>query len=279
MAVFFNDRFLENEEALLHVSDLSMQRGYAVFDFFRTVNAVPLFMHDHLERFFGSAAGMHLPVNKSREELSAIITELEKKSTLPETGIRIMLTGGYSADSYQPAMPNLVITCNPVKTATQEDFEKGISIITYKHQRELPHIKSINYLTAVWLQPLLKEKKADDVLYHNDESITEFPRSNVFMVTDKNVLATPARNMLKGITRKHVLSLAAEMMAVEERDIPVDELMNAAEVFLTSTTKKILPVLKADERMIGDGRPGKFTQTLYQKFLTLEKHAAHLVSL
>jgi D-alanine transaminase/branched-chain amino acid aminotransferase len=279
MAVFFNDRFLENEEALLHVSDLSMQRGYAVFDFFRTVNAVPLFMHDHLERFFGSAAGMHLPVNKSREELSAIITELVKKSTLPETGIRIMLTGGYSADSYQPAMPNLVITCNPVKTATQEDFEKGISIITYKHQRELPHIKSINYLTAVWLQPLLKEKKADDVLYHNDESITEFPRSNVFMVTDKNVLATPARNMLKGITRKHVLSLAAEMMAVEERDIPVDELMNAAEVFLTSTTKKILPVLKADERMIGDGRPGKFTQTLYQKFLTLEKHAAHLVSL
>ncbi len=278
MAVFFNDRFLENEEALLHVSDLSMQRGYAVFDFFRTVNGVPLFMNDHLERFFGSAAGMHLPVNKSREELSAIITELIKKSTLPETGIRIMLTGGYSADSYLPASPNLVISCNPVKTATQEDFEKGISIITYKHQRELPHIKSINYLTAVWLQPLLKEKKADDVLYCNNESITEFPRSNVFMVTDKNVLVTPARNMLKGITRNYVLTIAAEMMPVEERDIAVDELMNAAEVFLTSTTKKILPVVRADGRMIGDGRPGKFTETLYQKFLEHEKHAAHLVS-
>lgn len=278
MAAYFNERFLENEESLLHVSDLSMQRGYAVFDFLRTVNAVPLFITDHLDRFFASAAGMHLPVNKSKEELNFIISELIKKSSLAEAGIRIMLTGGYSADSYLPASPNLVITCNLVKTATKEDFEKGIAIIIYRHQRELPHIKSINYLTAVWLQPLLKEKQADDVLYYNRESITEFPRSNVFIVTDKNVLVTPARNMLKGITRKHVLSIAAGMMTVEERDITIDELMNAAEVFLTSTTKKILPVVKADGKMTGDGRPGKFTQVLYQKFLELEKHSAHLVS-
>ena len=274
MAVFLNDRFLENENAFLHVSDLSIQRGYAVFDFFRTVNSVPLFMADHLNRFFASASALYLPVRKTKEELSAIIDELIKKSSLDETGIRIMLTGGNSADSYHPAEPNLIITCNPVKTTTEQDFEKGISVITYKHQRELPHVKSINYLTGVWLQPLLKEKKSDDVLYYNNESITEFPRSNVFIVTNKDVLVTPAKNTLKGITRKYILSLATEFIQVKEKDITLDELMNASEVFLTSTTKKILPVVKIDGKIIRDGRPGKFTNLLYQKFLELEKGVA-----
>ncbi len=279
MAVFINDHFVKNEDALLHISDLSMQRGYAVFDFFRTVNGMPLFMDDHLERFFASAAAMHLAVNKSREELSVVIHELIKRASLAEAGIRIMLTGGYSADSYQPAEPNLIITCSPVKTATQKDFEKGLSVITHEHQRELPHIKSINYLMAVWLQPLLREKQADDVLYFKNNIITEFPRSNVFIVTAGHKLVTPSHNILSGITRKKILLLAPEIIPVEERDISVDELMNAAEVFLTSTTKRILPVVKIDGKTIMDGKPGKLTGQLYHKFLELEKSWPQIVKI
>lgn len=278
MAVFFNDRFLENDEALLHVSDLSIQRGYAVFDFFRTINGIPLFMEDHLERFYRSSDAMHLPVEKSREELSAIVHTLIKSSSLTEAGLRLMLTGGYSADGYHPAQPNLVITCNPVKTASPADFEKGYVIITHEHQRELPQIKSINYLMAVWLQPLLKEKQVDDVLYFKNNIITEFPRSNVFIVTKDNKLVTPAHQVLAGITRKNVLRLAAELITTEERDITVDELMNASEVFLTSTTKKVLPIVKIDNTFIGNGKPGAITSMLYQKFLALEKSVTHLVS-
>ena len=189
-----------------------------------------------------------------------------------------MLTGGYSADSYHIAEPNLVITCNPVKTASQIDFEKGFSIITYEHQRELPSVKSINYLMAVWLQPLLKENSADDLLYYKNNIITEFPRSNVFIVTPDNKLATPGRNVLKGITRKNILSLAQEM-PVQERDITVDELLNAPEVFLTATTKKIIPVLKINDCIISNGKPGPVTSKLYNKFLELEKSITHLVSL
>lgn len=278
MAAFLNNRFVENNEAVLHVSDLSMQRGYGIFDFFRTVNGMPLFMKDHFDRFYSSAEAMHLPVGKNKEELAAIIYELIKKSGLTETGLRIMLTGGYSADSYHPSTPNLLITCNPVKTATTDDFEKGISIITHKYQRELPHIKSINYLMAVWLQPLLKEKMVDDVLYYNKESITEFPRSNVFIVTADNKLVTPANNILKGITRKHILSIAGEVLPVEERNITVDELMKAKEIFATATSRKILPVLKVNDKLIGNGKPGAVTATFYKKFIELEKSSHHLVS-
>lgn len=276
--VFLNDRFVENEEAVLHVSDLSMQRGYGIFDFCRTINGIPLFLEDHLQRFYNSAAAMHLSVKYNTAELSSIIHELIQRSSIAEAGIRIMLTGGYSKDGYQLAEPNLIITCNPVNVINDNDFRKGYSIITHQYQRELPYIKSINYLMAVWLQPLLKEKQADDLLYYNKESITEFPRCNVFVVTADNKLVTPSKNILQGITRKNVLSIAKEMMTVEERNIPVEELMNASEVFLTATTKKVLPILKIDGKIVGNGKPGNVTTALYQKFLELENSVAHLVS-
>ncbi len=271
MAAYINNKFVTNEESLLHVKDLSIQRGYAAFDFFRTINGVPLFIDDHLDRFYTSAAAMHLQLNKSREEIKDIAQGLIKQANIPEAGIRLMLTGGYSADGYQLAEPNLIITCNPAKTTTYEDFEKGFSIITHQHQRELPHIKSINYLMAVWLQPLLKEKQADDVLYYTKESITEFPRCNVFIVTQENKLATPAHNMLPGITRKNVLKLATGLLEIEERNIPVEELATAKEIFLTATTKKIIPIVKVNGKQVGDGKPGEYTKKLYQQFLELEK--------
>ncbi|MBK8609424.1 MAG: aminotransferase class IV family protein [Chitinophagaceae bacterium] len=270
MAVYLNNRFLENENALLHVSDLSMQRGYAIFDFFRTVNGIPLFLPDHLDRFFASAGAMYLPVKQSREELASIIIELIKRTPIPEAGIRMMLTGGYSADHFQPAEPNLLITCNPIRMFDRSDFEKGFSIITYEHQRNLPHIKSINYQMGVWLLPELKKQQADEVLYYNNNIITEFPRSNIFIVTPQNKLVTPKRNMLMGVTRKHVLTLAADILPAEERDISLDELLQSREVMLTSTTKRIVPVLKINNRHIGDGKPGKITTILYEKLIAAE---------
>ncbi len=271
MSVFLNNSFLEDEKAMLHVSDLSMQRGYAVFDFFRTVNGVPLFMHDHLDRFYASGSAMRLPIGHTREELMVIVQELIARSALSEAGIRLMLTGGYSQDGFQPAEPNLLITCNPIKTVSDTAIKQGVSIITYQHQRELAHIKSTNYLMAVWLQPLLKQEGADDVLYYNNETVTEFPRSNVFMVTKDGTLVTPAHHMLKGITRQKILLLAKELMPVEERNITVEELVTAREIFLTSTTKKVLPVVKLNGKIIHDGTPGAASLLLYEKFTALEQ--------
>ena len=278
MTAYINDRFVTGEEATLHVSDLSVQRGYAVFDFFRTIKGIPLFLVDHLDRFYSSAKGFHLEIRKSREEIKNIIFELISRSSIEEAGIRMTLTGGYSTDTYTPAETNLIITCNPVKTASANDFEKGIAAITYEYQRDLPQIKSINYQHAVWLQPLLKEKKADDVIYYKNNIITEFPRSNIFIVTPDGILATPLHNVLAGITRKHIIALSANIESAEIRDISKEELLSASEVFLTSTTRKIMPVLAIDGKPVGDGKPGTVTEKLYRCFLQLEKDSTHLVS-
>lgn len=270
MAIYFNNRFLQNDEAMLHISDLSIQRGYAIFDFFRTVDGIPLFLQDHLDRFYASAKAMHLNIKQTREELAGIIIELIKQTAVQEAGIRLMLTGGYSPDSFEPAEPNLIIICNPIKMFDVADFEKGFSVITHEYQRDLPLIKSTNYLVAVWLQPELKKQQADEVLYFNNNIITEFPRGNVFIVSGGKFV-TPEKNVLLGVTRKNILKIAANILPVEERHITVDELMQANEVFLCSTTKRIVPVIKINNNPVGNGMPGEFTKLLYQNFLELEK--------
>ncbi len=280
MAVFINDRFIDNEQALLHVSDMSMQRGYAIFDYFRTLQGIPLFLDDHLARFLASANALRLQVPYTIEQLSGIIIELVQRSGLSEAGVRMMLTGGYAQDSYSIATPNLVITCNPVRTITDEEAAKGIAVITYAHQRELPQIKTINYITAVWLQDRVKAAGAADVLYYNPESVTEFPRSNLFAVTQGGILVTPAHHILQGITRKQVLHLATQMaIPVEVRNITREELMTAAEVFTTSTTRKVLPVTHINGKAVGAGVPGPVALRLYQAFLAHEQDYLQRVSL
>jgi D-alanine transaminase/branched-chain amino acid aminotransferase len=137
--------------------------------------------------------------------------------------------------------------------------------MTYPHRRQLPDVKTIDYLMAIWLQPLLREKGVDDVLYQGDGVIAECPRSNFFLVTQRGVLVTPGRGVLKGITRMKII----ELMAAEERDVLVDELSTAKEAFITSTTKQVTPVTGIDGKKVGNGEIGPVTrgvsQELYKK--------------
>jgi len=104
------------------------------------------------------------------------------------------------------------------------------------------------------------------VLYHSKGLIRECPRANVFIVTNENEVLTPESDMLKGVSRKHILEIAAGMYHTEARDISLEELRNAKEAFITSTTKNILPVVRIDGRTIGDGSPGELTRTLANEY-------------
>ncbi|HEV7329517.1 MAG TPA: aminotransferase class IV [Flavisolibacter sp.] len=244
--VFHHDGFTEEKKALIHFKDLSFQRGYGIFDFFRLVGNHPLFLNDHLDRFYFSAREMHLPVPLKREALTAAIAELIHKNNLPDTGIRLSLTGGYSDDGFNIGNPVLLISQHSFAPPTEEQVQKGVRLLSYNYQRPLPHIKSIDYQMAVWLQPKRIEAGADDIIYIKDGWISECPRSNFFMITGNDKLVTPAENALAGITRKKVLQLAKKHFDVEERPVAAVELETAKEAFITSTTKQILPVADID---------------------------------
>jgi branched-chain amino acid aminotransferase len=271
LQVFANGEFVPANKALLHISDLAIQRGYGVFDFFKVEQNEPLFLDDYLERFYNSASLMYLKVPYSVAELQQILQKLISINNLELSGVKMILTGGYSENGFEPGTPNLIIQQQPLVLPTQAQIEQGINIITHEYLRDIPVAKTINYTTGIRLLQHMRENKADDVLYHGNGIITEFPRCNFFMVSQNDTVITPTNNILKGITRKNVLHLAAKKYKVEQRDILLEEVMQAKEAFLTSTTKRILPIVRINQKEIGDGRPGVISKTLLHDLVDLEK--------
>lgn len=264
MYILLNGDLIPANEANLKVTDLSIQRGYGIFDFLKTLSGEPVFLDDHLNRFFSSAEQMRLPIKYSREEVSAMIYELIRKNNISESGIKITLTGGYSSDGFNIAEPNLIITQS--EFIVIRDPERSISLISYNYQRQFATAKTLDYLQAIWLQPELKKRQADDVLYHDNGILRECPRANFFLVNTEGEILTPANDLLKGVSRKHILELISAEFKGGERDITIDDLSQAKEAFITSTTKNILPVTRIDGRVLGNGKPGEITKALARAY-------------
>ena len=263
--VWVNDSLISADEAQLNVTDLAVQRGYGIFDFFKTIDGKLVFLEDHLDRFFRSAVLMRLHISQSRDEIRSKIIQLIEKNSISDSGVKIILTGGFSPDGFNIAEPNLIITQQGFQIPRTMS-EHGVSVITHEYQRQFSNAKTLDYLQAIWLQPVLKEKKADDVLYHSNGLIRECPRANIFIVTKDDLVLTPESDILKGVSRKQVLEISGGMYDTETRDVTLDELRNAKEAFITSTTKNILPVVQVDGRILGDGKPGAVTRALAEKY-------------
>jgi len=265
--IYVNGNIVLSDSLSISASDLAIQRGYGIFDFLVTVNGKPIFLEDHIERFYSSAQSMHLPVSLHPAELIGAIEQLMEKNQLPNSGVRITLTGGDSPDGYSIGNPNLIISQSPFNYQNQV-FENGLKLMTYEHQRQLPAIKTIDYLKAIYLQPTIKAAGADDVLYYFNGMVTECPRANFFMVSEQGEVLTPKENMLHGVTRKHLLQLKG--YPIKEAPINLTMLASAKEAFITSSTKNLLPVISIDGKPIGDGKPGSITRDLYEQFIQLK---------
>lgn len=272
---FINGEFIEEKKASLHISDLAIQRGYGVFDYCRTNDHVPVHLEDHIDRFLRSADIMQLQLPVSRESLVEIIHELIRKNEIAQSGVRMLLTGGYSPDSYEVIQPNLIILQNQLVPVARGSFEKGIKIITHEYVREFPHAKTINYSMGIWLQRKIKEHGAGDVLYHQQGEVSEFPRANFFIVTKDDVIITPKKNVLLGITRKKILELTPNGVSIEEGVVTLGDIRSAKEAFMTNTTKRVLPIVQVDNMMIGEGRCGEVTNLINQFLIKEESLIVH----
>lgn len=268
---FVRGEIVPLDQAYLHVSDLSIQRGYGVFDFLKIIDGRPLFLEDYLSRFYASAKRMHLPMPLADEAVKATIHRLIELNRLPMAGMKIILTGGYSDSGYDIGDPSLLIIQQPLSLPGQALRERGLKVITHEYVREVPTVKTINYSMGIRLINKIKEKGADDVLYHQEGVVTEFPRCNFFIVKQDGTVVTPSKDILRGITRKHVLEVAGKKYKVVEGDVTLNDIGQASEAFLTSTTKRILPVVQVNDVVIGNGKPGAVTLSLLQDLISLEE--------
>ncbi|MFZ9588794.1 MAG: aminotransferase class IV [Chitinophagaceae bacterium] len=271
LVCFQEGSFLPIDVSGLNLNDLGIQRGYGIFDFLRTTGNKAFFIDDHLDRFFYSSEKMRLPIDYKRDEIKSIVYELMDKNQLPFSGIRIVLTGGASSDGYTITLPRLAVIQQIMDRLPDEISSKGLHLITRAFQRQLSDVKTTDYLMAIWLQPWMKELNGDDLLYYNESSVTECPRSNIFMVTKDNILVTPKEGMLKGITRKNIIKIAETLgLSSEERDISLEELHQAKEVFISSSTKRLVPVAMIDNKYQFDVSTNIITRKIWDAFLALE---------
>ena len=265
---FAKEKIIESKLATCHPLDIGLIRGYAIFDFFRTVGPHPLFLEDYLVRFIHSAKSAHLPLLYSKQDLEQIIHELIAKNELNNGGIRMILSGGISDNFFTPAVGDLFIFCETLKLPSKEKYAHGVKLLPVEYVRPIPKIKTTNYTLPCYLSVDWPSQEAEDVIYHHQGLVSESSRSNVFMVKD-GVISTPSSHILEGITRKKTMELAQN---VQVRDIQLVELLAADEVFITSTTKRILPITKIGDQQIGIGNPGNQTKILMAEFEKMERN-------
>ena len=259
---YINGVIMPVENGSIGIRDLAIQRGYGVFDYGRTYNRKLFHFEENIRRFRESASELHLTPPVTDEEILEIAQKLIDGSDLSIPAVRLLLTGGYSATLEEP---NFIMIAEELATYPDELFEHGAKIVTVEFQRELPYIKSINYLNAIRLEPLKKARNAFDILYHSHHGITECPRNN-FLAFIGDTLVTPSEHVLHGVTRSVVLELAASKFRIEERRMDFDEISSFDEAFVTSTSKAVMPVTTIDDEPVGDGKVGKRTKTLMGLF-------------
>lgn len=269
MNIFYvNGQFVEENQAVIDVTDLSVIRGYGVFDFLRTYNGVPFHLTDHLLRLERSAKLIGLKLPHPVAEIDAIVRETLARNNHPESNIRILVTGGNSPDGITPGdNPRLMVMISAVKSLPPESYTDGVKVITSHVERFMPGAKSINYIPAILCQAEAKSRQAIESIYvDKDGYLLEGTTSNLFVVRDNILITPPTTRVLPGITRQVVLELCEKKFNIEIRNFHKDELRLIEEAFLASSVREVVPVVTVDAIGIGNSQPGSLTRKVMELF-------------
>ena len=267
MGVFYNNGdFIDSADASVPLNDLAILRGYGVFDFLRTYGGKPFHLGAHLRRLLRSAQLLELHCPWDIEELTTIVMQTLAHNTYPESYIRIVVTGGDSPDYFMPQDDSrLYVMVTPIPETPESYYSEGVDVVTMGVDRYLPTAKTLNYIPAIISRRQARKinPKSIEAIYCIDGKIIEGTTTNTFICKDGRWI-TPGDNLLLGITRAELIKLVKSYTTLEIRDISLEEYQSADEIIITSTTKSMMPVVKVDKTIIGDGKPGNHTRKLMQ---------------
>ncbi|MGB8344679.1 MAG: aminotransferase class IV [Ktedonobacteraceae bacterium] len=267
---YVDGRWVHPNEATISINDVAVLRGYSAFESFRTYYRQPFRLDEHLDRLYRSAALMELEIPWPRQQVASVTTQVIERNDYTHAAIRVLVTGGITEDSILPnGLPALAVLITPLGERDMQRFARGCKLITVHDQRELPEAKTTSYVAAIRALKEAARQNAADALYVDArEHVLEATRSNFFIFRG-DTLVTPGAGVLIGVTRNVVLELARDRFAIAERPILLEELAEADEAFITSSSKEITPVVRIDDRIIGAGKPGPRTWELEQRFIEM----------
>lgn len=274
---FLNNNFINHDQAFIHIEDRGFQFADSVYEVILFKNNKFIDSKPHLDRLFQSLYKININHNFLQDEIEKNAIELINRNNIEYGSVYIQISRGVS--NRFPGLvsginPTFVMTVSNAKIFSEEDFAKGLSLMTVEDIRwGCVDIKSTSLLASSLMNQKAKDLHFDDALFVRDKIITEATYSNFFMVDNENNLITKKADnrILNGITRQRIIDLALKNnIQVLEKDFTVDEVFQAKEAFLSSSTLMIRPVIKIDKKEIGLGKVGEITRKidkLYKNFI------------
>lgn len=259
-------------------------RGYRIFTACRTVNKKIFRLGDHLDRLYRCASSIYMEPPLPREKLCSILDEVVERngqaSPDQDLHLEIIFSGGLENDGMKRSGKgaHLYIAVKQLLRPHEKMYETGVALATFPHQRMWPDVKLLNYVGAVLAhQTVVPQHNAFDVLFIDPEdrrTILEGSTFTVFFVRSDSIILTPPLDgkILDSITRRVVLEVVEPDAdhEIREASVYLDKLSSFAEAFLASTTRNVLPVVRIDDHVIGEGTPGPITRhvmTLVENYL------------
>jgi branched-chain amino acid aminotransferase len=264
---FNNGDYCLISDIRIPLENLAIGRSYAGFDFFRINKGNAFYLDRHLARLFNTIKLLKLKIDFSEEEIKDAINQLIVKNNISNFFMKIYVIPQNSSEI--PISSDLYIIPCEMPEFSNRIYENGTNLLMKEYSRFLPEAKSTNYIASIFWQEEISAIQAVDVLFYQNSLVLECSRGNVFMVKDGKVY-TPAENILKGITRSIVIDLLREEnIPLYLNSISIEELLKADEVFISSTTKMIIPIVKINTNTIGNGKPGNIAKRISELFLNL----------
>ena len=278
--IYIDGEFLPESEAKVSVFDHGLLYGDGIFEGIRFYNGRVFRLDEHLDRLWDSARSICLEIPISREEMTEALLETIRQNGLRDGYIRQIVTrgvGNLGLNPLQCKRPSVIIIAATIALYPEEVYRNGLTIVTCATRRMNaaalnPAVKSLNYLNNVMARIEANLAGADEALMLNDAgNVAECTADNIFIIKKGQIFTPPiTAGALRGITRAVAFEIAAELgIRITETDITRHDVFVADECFLTGTAAEVIPVIKADGRLIGTGKPGPISTRMIARFREL----------
>ncbi|GAB6099333.1 D-amino-acid transaminase [Halanaerocella petrolearia] len=273
---YVNGEFVGLEQATISIQDRGFLFGDGVYEVIKLYAGKLFKLEDHLKRLLASTGQIKLELDYSLAELKELCKQVlaqNKDNPRRESGsLYLQITRGTAPRSHSfsdDLEPNLIIYLLPAKSLPEDLRKRGVSVITIPDTRwDYCNIKTTNLLPNILGKQKAKEEEVyESIFVNNEDKVTEGTSSNIFLVQDGVIYTHPAnKSILGGITRELVLELARNQFKVKEIPFDKEDLYQADEVFITSTTKEVLGVVEVDDIEISNGQIGEMTNILHKEY-------------
>jgi D-alanine transaminase len=267
-----NGTIIKRSEAKVDVEDRGYQFGDGVYEVIRTYNGKMFTLAEHLNRFVRSAESIGISLPYTTKQLMDQLEELRTKNNLETGNIYMQVTRGTAPRNHVFPTGNVspTLTAYTIKGLRPlESLKTGVKAILTEDIRWLRcDIKSLNLLGNLLAKQKASEQGCYEAIQHRGQDVTEGSSSNIFIVKNSTVITHESDNLiLKGITKDVILEICVKNnIPVQERTFSLAELDAAEEVFLSSTTAEVMPVIEINGKKIKSGTPGPITQKLQTLF-------------